>query len=315
MTDMLTLANRIMEKYPQHKGYSIKLLRETDYNAVYLIENSNLKRVLRISKRTPFNDIKYELEAIGYLKDNNYSVAFWENNNIGEDITVLDKNVFGVLFEYIEGDHVEIGPDIKPKLKYIKVAGETLGKLHSISQHFSTQTVRSRNIYTELERAINYKNKFTEEFEGGKVFVSRVKAYINFAKNSTAKSGLINNDYRVGNVIFNSKGNIAAVIDFDWCCVAPLIKDLALGVVEWSFPDGNSEPWEDLFDEFLESYNLHAPESINKNEEFYRWIAFACLSDACTYFCDLIEDPESTKRAIRSYMYTKFRYFNSFTNI
>lgn len=38
---------------------------------------------------------------------------------------------------------------------------------------------------------------------------------------------------------------------------------------------------------------------------------FATLSEASTYFCDLAEDPHSTKRVIKSYVYRKYLYYNN----
>ena len=102
---------------------------------------------------------------------------------------------------------------------------------------------------------------------------------------------------------------VTAVLDFDWSCVGPLVKDLALGVVEWSFPDGSTEPWKDILNEFLRGYNTTSPEKWNFNYDFKRWIMFACLSDACTYFADLMNDKNNNKKEIKSYMYNKYLFF------
>jgi thiamine kinase-like enzyme len=102
---------------------------------------------------------------------------------------------------------------------------------------------------------------------------------------------------------------IESLIDFDWSCPGPFIKDVALALVEWSFPDGGIQPREDIIVAFLSAYNKNSPVKIIKDNNLYNWIKFSCLSDTATYFCDRI-DSENPKRDIsKSYMYQKYQYF------
>ena len=66
----------------------------------------------------------------------------------------------------------------------------------------------------------------------------------------------------------------------------------------------------EIFDSFLDGYNSIANRKWSKDDKLYSWIKFATLSDASTYFCDLADDPKSTKKVIKSYMYRKFRFFS-----
>ena len=130
-----------------------------------------------------------------------------------------------------------------------------------------------------------------------------------FARSRQEPTSLIHNDYRPGNVFFDTNERLAGIIDFDWSCVGPTIKDVALGALEWSFPDGATEPNFQLFDSFLEGYNSTADQTQERNRNLYEWIAFAALSDAATYFCDLVAEDPAEKRKVASYMYGKYKFF------
>ena len=266
------------------------------------------KKILRISKRLPIEDIKFEYEAIKHLSIGGIIVSEILITKTGDFYTLINGNV-AVLFNFLNGHHIEVDKEHLPSETQAYNAGKGLGFMSNISSGFISSSPRKRNIFSELHRAIASANLFTEQFEGGREFINQVKDAIDFGKNQNEIEGLIHNDYRPSNVFFNNSDEFSGIIDFDWSCNGPLIKDLALAVVEWSFPDGATEPDFTIFDSFLDGYNSVANHKWLKDEKLYSWIKFTTLSDAATYFCDLAEDPTSTKRIIRSYMYRKFIYF------
>jgi Ser/Thr protein kinase RdoA (MazF antagonist) len=178
---------------------------------------------------------------------------------------------------------------------------------------FTSNASRTRTIFSELERVLPLEEMFVKNFEGGATFVVQVKEALEFGRAQNETIGFIHNDYRPSNVFFDENNQVTGIIDFDWSCMGPVIKDLALAIVEWSFPDGAIEADMTLFQEFLDGYNSVSNHQLEKDEKLYSWIKFATLSDAATYFCDLAEDPESTKRIIKSYMYRKFVFFSQET--
>lgn len=298
----------ILGQYGIPESTATKLIRDTDYNAVYLVDGDS-PRILRVSKRLNEGDIYFELDVLRYLSQNSFPTAIWYPTKENQPFAKTSDGRIGTLFEYIKGDHVEISPREKPDKTLVHEAGKTLGNLHSLTIDYSPEHVRSRNIYTEFDRVLKNRDQFSAYFEGGEDFVEQVQQMVDFTKGQQAKSGVINNDYRVGNVFYSTDGKVIAVIDFDWACVGPLVKDLALGLVEWSFPDGASKPWQDLFAEFLKGYNENSPEKWKLNDNLRSWIMFACLSDASTYLTDLMKDPNNTKKSLRSFMYNKYLFF------
>lgn len=298
----------ILKEYGLPESTPVVLLRESADNFVYLV-GEDQKKVLRISKRLPIEDIKFEYEANQYLSKKSNLFSKWIKTLKGNCYTVVNEAV-AVMFEYVDGHNINIDKDHLPELNIAYSAGRGLGEMRNAGAGFSQVSSRRRTIFSELERVLKISDKFKKEFEGGEKFVQEVESLLEFARNQNESMGLIHNDYRPGNVIFDNRDNLVGIIDFDWSCTGPLIKDLALAVVEWSFPDGADEPNFLIFDAFLDGYNSVSEIKIEKNENLYSWIKFSLLSDAATYFCDLAEDPNSEKRVIRSYMYRKYNFFS-----
>jgi len=202
--------------------------------------------------------------------------------------------------------------DNLPNKKQCYAAGKNLALMHNIGLNFKTDSSRKRNIFSELERAVNRKKFFINEFKGGEEFIEQFEEAVKFGKKDRSANGLIHNDYRPGNVLFKNDDKINVVIDFDWSCRGPIIKDLALAVVEWSFPDGQAEPEGELFDMFLSGYNSVAKNKYEKGALLYLWIKFAYLSESCIFFADVNEGQYSDKvinNVGQCYMYRKYLFF------
>lgn len=284
-------------------------LRESADNAVFIVGEDNKRRVLRLSKRLPVEDIVFEHEAVDHLTKGGVSAPRFLPALSGGYYAVVDGAV-AVLFDFIEGHHAEADKDHFPTAQQAFEAGKGLANVHNVGRSFTPSSPRRRTIFSELERTLLLEKIFVEEFEGGKDFIDQVKMAIEFGNAHLKDVGLIHNDYRPGNVFFDDADRLAGIIDFDWSCIAPITKDVALGVLEWSSPDGVIEPDFRIFDSFLEGYNLIADVKQIKRPVLYGWIAFAALSDAATYFCDRVQDPTATKRIGSSYMYRKYQFFN-----
>lgn len=285
------------------------LIRESSDNQVYIIGKDN-KKVIRLSKKLSVEDVQFEYEAIQHLAKNNFPVAKWietKNNNF---YSSSDEVGVAVMFDFLKGYHAQVNKDSLPTKEQAHTAGNILGKLAKIGQTFQPSSPRSRNIFVELERVLQNEDIFKRDFKGRKEFVEQVKTSLAFAQEQKTSTGLIHNDYNPGNVFFKTDTLINGVIDFDWSCIGPSIKDLAHGVVEWSFPDGAKESNFEIFDTFIEGYNTTAENKIAKGKELYSWIMFAVLSAAATYFCDRLSDLEQKKDVNYSYMYNKYLFFS-----
>lgn len=297
-----------LKNYDLKEISPINILRESDDNEVFAIGKKD-KKIFRISKRLPIDDIKFEYEAIKFLCDNGIRVPKLLETRTGNFYTLVNGKV-AVLFDFLNGKHTNVNKYHLPDKIQVYNAGESLGFMSNVASKFTSFPPRKRNIFSELERANKLSNIFINQFEGGKEFVNQIREAIKFGKSQKEITGLIHNDYRPSNVLFDNKNKLVGIVDFDWSCIGPLVKDLALAVVEWSFADGATEPDFRIFNSFLKGYNSVAIHKWTRSEKLYSWIKFATLSDASTYFCDLANSPDSSKRIEKSYMYQKYLFFS-----
>ena len=302
----------ILQQYELTESAPISFLRESSDNAVYCIGEKD-KKILRISKRLPLSDVQFEFEAMEHLSKAGVALPKWIKTKDGNFYATTPETPTAVAFEYLEGVHAERTKEHMPTIVQAHEAGKNLAMLHNAGLDFSSESPRSRTIFSELERVITNKDIFISQFEGGPEFVSEVQEAIVFAKAHSEPKGFIHNDYRVGNVFFEKDNSekIKGTIDFDWGCIGPLSKDFALGIVEWSFADGALEPDEKVFEAFLEGYDAVAIHKQIKGNDLYQWIWFSGLSDTSTWLCDNIGNPDFIKKIGRSYMYQKAQYFKA----
>jgi homoserine kinase type II len=300
---------KALEVFGASEGEPIVPVRESPDNAVFFVGVTN-KKVLRVSKRLPIKDIAFEREALDHLSQRGVPVPRFLRTKSGAYYALVD-GATAILLEFIEGHQVQVDKDHLPTTRQAFEAGRGLAGIHNAGKDFAPSSPRRRTLFSELERALSLEAVFTNQFEGGKNFIDQVKSAINFGRIDPGNLGLIHNDYRPSNILFDDANTLVGIIDFDWSCIGPIAKDFALGVLEWSFPDGAMGPDFDVFDSFFEGYNSIADQKQEKDQKLYDWIAFAAISDAATYFCDLAEDPNANKRTISSYMYRKYRFFSS----
>lgn len=308
---MNTITN-ILNKYDILESEPLTLIRESSDNQVYLVGDKN-KKILRLSKRLPIEDVQFEYEVLQHLEINNFPVAPWVKTKDGSIFAFTEGVEVAVMFDFIEGYHATADKDTLPTREQAYTAGKALASMSEVGKTFKPSSPRRRNIFTELERVLENEDVFRNEFERGNDFVEQVKQSIAFARDSKSSVGLIHNDYRTDNVFFKNDNEISGVIDFDWSCIGPQIKDLALGALEWSCADSRTEPDPAIFDAFLEGYNSVSAEKINRGKELYSWIMFAALSDTATYFCDRLTSAntsEQKRKITSSFMYRKYLHFS-----
>jgi len=288
---------------------NIELLREGPDNDVFLVrdDKDNKIAVFRMGKRYLGEDVIFELQWLSFLYNKGFPVPEIIKTNQGKDFFIDKTGKVGVVFKYAKGSPIEIKKDKKPNLDLVSQAAKSLAKIHNLSFGIKLKFLRKRNTFTEVNRALTIADKLLKYQEGGKEFIEKLKIYKNFAQKNTNNNYLIHNDFRPGNVFFRN-GQVSAVLDFDWSCIGPQVKDLALALVEWSYPDGADKHFDNVFNTFLDSYNQEAKNKIKKDSNLYSWICFSCLSDAATYFSDLASQ-NIYKKTLSCYMYKKFLYF------
>jgi len=268
----------------------------------FTISKKGAKRVPPFYNKT----IDFEVKLLNFLFKHQAPVPEILPTKKG-DLWVVINGVTAVAFRFVSGITILIGNSAKPNARYAYSAGKALGQLHTIGLSFTYDNSKRRTIFTEYKRALLRRN-FIMKLEGGRELLTTIESYLKWARQYQGDIGIIHNDFIPGNILFD-KFSVSAVVDFDWSCRGPLIKDLGIALAEWSLPDGLEHHWEDIFIAFLKGYNTLAPQKISLDNNLYKWICFSCLSDACTFFADLPIDSH-IKRISQCRSYRKFTYFS-----
>lgn len=289
----------------------LDMLRDGTDNVIWdATSRSGTRYAIRVSKRDVDGEIAFEAEWIRILQDEDIPVVPLVFTKTGNSYTNLDKGRAMTVFKFLPGRHLSVSIDNPPPQKTVEAAARVLAVLHSASKKHNVDLPRKRTVFKELERVIESGNLIIEKMPGGKDFIEEVRNTLKWGKSQMYDPVLVHNDYRIGNIMFDESDNLLAILDFDWSCIGPAIKDVAHSLAEWSFPDGSRNHNEQVFSGFLKSYNQASDAPMARDNFLYQWMALSCLSDACTFLIDRLLRGE-IKPPSYSYMYKKYQYFLS----
>lgn len=318
----------LSQKLEHAYGFTIqemKLVQSSGDNDTYKIVTDEGVFFGRLSKRKnkDSSEIDLELGFLKYLKESHLPVAGVILTKSGENFASIEDRPL-VIFEWIDGSKFMVSPGKYLSREKVYDAGRVLATLHNVSATYTGECTFNRTLTTELERIIDIQDDISKKYSNGNKFVGIVTRMIECARErSLQKHVVIHNDFRPQNVLFGSseknKDAIVGIVDFDWMCLAPPAKDLALALVEWSFADGESVADFGSLESFLKGYVEGIDEGYRPSaSDLSRWIEYACLSDTATYIADSVSEEKergafdtSQTKELKSYMFSKARYFKS----
>ncbi|NMB57140.1 phosphotransferase [Candidatus Beckwithbacteria bacterium] len=298
------------------KDFVLSLVRDGFDNDLWEVKTKDNKFALRVGKRKLGQAIKFEVDLIKHLEKNKLNVPKIIQTLKKESFVLAKDDSALILFDFIEGKSLEVDPDHKPDLEIVHKAGTLLGNFHKYSLSFNSN-IKRRSIFTEFERALVREKLIVKKLHGGEKFIKEVKEYIDWSKSSDFPKGIIHNDYQPANIMVDEKQNIT-MIDFDWASPGPFAKDVGLALALWSYPNKGEQHlkkhWDDVYEEFLNGYNLTAPQKFKNDRDLIKWINFGCLSDTATFLADLPEDDTKITEVTQCRRYLKFLYFDKIKN-
>lgn len=310
--------SQIEAEFGLHGPLSFELVHNGPDNQVHIITDAEgNKYALRSAKRVD-KVLPFEIEVLATLASVGFTSPRLVKTKSGSYSTLIDE-VQMVLFDYITGWQVEKLEPEHLASGLIERGAVKLGALHRTTKGMNVASAPSRTIFTEYERFFALKTDKLSELKGYAVFLVQAHSFFKEAHTRLERGqemmGVIHNDYRVQNLIFTDKD--CTVIDFDWACSGPLLKDIGLAIAEWSLFKSSVGPSREAIDVFLRGYNQISPKAVNYDKDLLFWICFACLSDACTFFADLSQGGYADKNitdAEQCFMYRKFSYFQGELN-
>ena len=309
----------IIGKFSLKEPISVdSVLVNIDNDLYFITDGSGKKFVVREAKRVREKDYQFEANLLHVLGANNFSAPRLVSLKDGALFAKTKENWSVFVFEFIEGKQYEMS-DIKlrPELAYL--GGKTLGEMHAIASVHKKEIDenKKRNAFTEIDAfferdlaklsSINGFAKFCDEL---KEFKTKAKEWM---QSNPDLCGAIHSDYGPQNVIFGNNG--CHVIDLDWACYGPFLKDVGQGIALWVQPNNETKWDNEVAKNFIKGYNENAPKPVAIDSSLAFWVCFACLSDACTFFISFLDGQYpniNLTNVEQCHGYKKFEYFEKF---
>ncbi len=264
---------------------------------------------VRSSKRSTDTGVEFEAEWISYLSSRGLTVPKVLPTKTGAACLVLPQTAITV-FEFIAGRELSANEHNPQFSQAAAEAGSALAALHNATAGHRINRPRKRTIFTELQRLQDKAAPVSQTVPGGSRLVKEVNDYLDRAQSWSGPKVLVHNDYHIGNLIFDSSNRVKAIIDFDWACEGPALKDLGHALALWSRPGQAEQFFAEVWDNFLDHYNQTADQPINYDSDLKFWLQFSCLSDTCTWITDNLEQ-DIIKPVSSCYSYRRFQYFSN----
>lgn len=263
MRDFLESENhqRFINNILENWGYdqtSVHFFRASS-NFIYIFKRNDQKLVLRVTPNGNIKKLQAELSFLAFLHHNHYPVNLPIESKQGNQIEILNGALgtfHAVVFHYLEGHQMEFE---EFSHKSFHLWGESLGKLHSLSQRFSA----SRDIanFPSFEKQIMHiEPVFLKNELAMKQEYEIIKTWLLGLKKAEENYGLLHFDFELDNIIWSD--NIAQVIDFESSMMGWYAADIAFALRD-AFANGGSLDHESV-QNFIRGYRQS--QSISEDE-------------------------------------------------
>lgn len=276
----------------------------TSGNISYIIETPDRSYFLRLCPLGPRwrsqEEILAELELINYLRSAGFPVVGAVKDCDGQELISWGEHN-GYLRQLIEAQE-----KLNPSVEEIKIFGETIGRLHSLTESY--QTKNKREHIFDLPETKKYFGETKEKilasaFKDKEKFVAKFEAEINSLNfPDELPKGMIHEDLGKRHTLWQSE-SIQAIVDFDRCYFGHLILDLGQACRGWCFVN-DWQIWNDTnFTALIEGYQKKRRLTDLEKDLLPDAIKFGILERTlsfCLRFINVTQDSEDEKFALES---------------
>jgi Ser/Thr protein kinase RdoA (MazF antagonist) len=246
---------------------TLKLLREGGCTS-YLVFGENERYFMKIIPSAFMDTAKQSLSILMYLKEKGFPsphIILTKNGfpYIEEDES--DDKIFGVLFEFIDGEEPSEGEDLE-------TIGALVGQLHSIMCEFKGELqVHGKEFF--IDRYINILKK--KNYDINKIEMFREYGDFLWKRVENLPRGFCHGDMYRGNFSRTSSGKYY-ILDFDTSCNAFPIYDIMIMCNLTNYFDFDEKGYQrskSAFEAFLRGYTKYCTLSDNELKAFYDLVA------------------------------------------
>lgn len=251
---------------------SIHTIQKLDNNSKVLIDASRGQYILScLTFPSQLNRLFYVVSFTDYLINKGFPAKKYLKTIDGK-LTCKIGDISYQLSEYYKGYTISSNDNYKLTIKQIENAAMSLAQLHLLSTKFKGHKYykspfnsnKSRNTLNKIFSMLYQSKNNNQEAELAqiaiKIKLEKIKQCA-FEQLAFLKTNCIVNhgDFHAGNIIFDNKSEVRAVIDFEFCVELPKIWDIALSI-SWLCKESNTEAFSGSLDinkmsVFLGSYN------------------------------------------------------------
>ena len=255
----------------------------------YLVKTSNVISVFRYYENRSRESVSFETNLIEYLRDRNYPCPALFKNKHGQSMGIYKNKPF-VIFEFIEGEHLE-----NPNEDQRKQLIQRVAEMHKITKNYRPSSKINRLNYNiesckKLAQEKSDKINTLNSTEKLKWYTNQLSSLI---LPKSLPKGVCHCDFHFSNVLYKN-GKFNALIDFDDANYTFLIFDLVslLEPFKSSFDWNTWDKFEmddEVFDfkeakKIVSEYAKYRPLNNNEKTHMFDVLKFSILIDCIWYF-------------------------------
>ena len=257
---VLDEARTLAGDYGFGEALGLRPLPEGYANTNYALETSTGTFLYRICRQKSPLEIAAELSVLEHLESRGFKAAFAIRRTDGGAVSSTPSGPV-VLYQYIEGDTPELSPQAAAE------AARALGELHKIEPPPGFDRLN----FVQLKDSQELASRFGGDVHGGTVhgdrtilgrFLEQTAILREMLGDEELPRGLVHADLFPENTIFQG-GKLAAVIDFEECCIDSFLFDVGTAMNGFCFVDNRLEP--ELLGCFLREYD--STRSLDESEK------------------------------------------------
>jgi homoserine kinase type II len=243
------------------------------------IQTTNGQFVFRYYENRTENSVLFETELLRYLKGNNYPCPEPIKNRNGDFVNIYNSKPY-VVFEYVEGHHVQEPNEIQKKQLIQKAA-----ELHTITKDYQPIHKESRWNYGVgfCKEQAQKASVRTNSLNSIKKLIWLENGLHELNLPQSLPKGICHADFHFSNVIFNN-GEFSALLDFDDANYTYLLFDL-VGLIEswaWRYDKDEIINFKEAKKIVLE-YTKHRPLKTVEKEHLFD-VYKLCIFIDCVWF-------------------------------
>ncbi len=219
-------------------------------NSTFFVTTDRRELVLTLFEQGEHEELPFFVDLLDYLDEHRLPVPGTIHDREGIALHSLAEKP-ALLFPRLPGRH----PDA-PNLNQCQALGDTLGRMHVISQHFPGQRPNPRDLH--WIQAMHHKVLTYLSPDDQSLMKDEVDAFESaFVEHPALPQGALHGDLFRDNTLFEGD-KLGGIIDFYNGCTGDLLFDLAIVINDWATQDDGHLNRE-RHDAILQAYQARRP--------------------------------------------------------